>query len=37
MESIGPLMATPLRDTAYGELVAGGAGKKVRGGIRQRK
>jgi len=37
MESIGPLMATPLRDTAYGELVAGGAGRKVRGAIRQRK
>ena len=28
MESIGPLMATPLRDTAYGELVAGAQEEK---------
>ena len=28
MESIGPLLATPLRDTAYGELVAGAQEEK---------
>jgi hypothetical protein len=38
MESIGPLMATalrePIRESTSG-LVAGGAGRKVHGGIRQ--
>jgi hypothetical protein len=37
MESIGPLMATALRELGLRRAGSGGCRKKVRGGIRQRE